>query len=541
MSRVVSSAFGILLGMGIACLLSGRPAHALDSPHAVISMVQVGDSLSANNEVIEIYNNDSQPVEATNWCVYYASATSTTNGTKLACLLPTDALDHLFIPAHGSVSFASKQYAFAVPTIIPDFSFSSTLSGTAGHVRLLDSNGALVDKVGWGTTAVSPEGLPAIVPTTDMVLVRKLTTLQYVDTNNNAADFSLIAKPLTLPNHQVYDAQDVCANIDGIQLVAPENFVIDGADNCVLPVIDICMNLDDVQADVPDGYTVDDYGNCSMIPAPLLITEALPNPDGSDTSNEFIELYNPTYKEVVLTPYVVKVGQHLETTIKFLHHETIPSGGYFVLKNDTYTFTLLNSSSNIALLTNDAQLIAQISVYSNPYDGFAWALIDGTWQYTNQPTPGRPNLLSFDSVDSDVANTGVALTPCAANQYRNPETGRCKLLTGQGSTLVPCKDNQYRSEETGRCRTIAAVAGPAPCPAGQERNVDTGRCRKIVLSTPPKANYAVLGASTSGNHSYVLWAVLGIMTLGLAYAIWEWHQEITKTFRKMTTIFTTRK
>lgn len=533
MSRVVSSVFGILLGMSIAYLLSGRPTHALDVPHVVIYLVQVGDSSSANNEVIEIYNNDIAPVEVTNWCVYYASATSTTNGTKLACLVPEDTLDHLFVPSHGYVTFVSKQYVAATPSIVPDVTFSSTLSGTAGHVRLLDSVGTLVDRVGWGSTAISPEGLPAAVPSTDTALVRKLVTSQFTDTNNNAADFILAAKPTMLPNHQVYDAVDVCANIDTIQLVTPEGMVIDDSDNCALPVVDVCTNVDDVQADVPDGYTLDVTGNCFITPAPLTISEVLANPVGSDTDNEYIELYNPTNKNVTLSPYILRVGAHLETTIKFSHAEIIIAGGYLAIKNDTYSFTLLNSTSTVALLTNDSQLVFHIPAYSNPDDGSAWALIDGTWQYTNQPTPGAPNLLSLDSVDSDMADTGVALTPCAASQYRNPATGRCKILAGQSSTLAPCKDDQYRSEETGRCRKIAVIAGLALCPAGQVRNADTGRCRKIVLSSPPKTNYAVLGASTSGEHNYVVLAVLGIVVLGLAYAIWEWHEEIIKGFQKV--------
>ena len=532
MSRVVSSAFGILLGVVMACLLLVNPAHAQSRSGIVISAMQTGDTLSASNEVIELYNNSPDTVEVTNWCVYYASATTTTNGTKLACLTPVEPLDHVFMPSHTYVSLASKQYLATYPNVRTDYSFSSTLSGTAGHVRLLDATGTVVDKVGWGATAVSPEGLPAPAPPTGKALTRIFAADVFVDTDNNVADFQMVSTILTLPVEQALVLADACGNIDGLQLSVPEDMTADDAGNCSVPVVDQCTNILGVQATVPIGYELRQDGLCWLVVPSLTITELLPNPAGSDTGNEFIELHNPTDQDVSLTNAVLKIGANLDTTVKFAHGEIVPADGYLAIQNNTFTFSLLNSSDLVALMTSDGQMIDQILPYANPDDGFAWALIDGTWQYTNQPTPGTANLLSIDSVDSDTAHAGVALAPCAANQYRNPATGRCKLLAGQSSTLVPCKDNQYRSEETGRCRTIATTTTPTPCPTGQERNAETGRCRKSISTTPPKTNYAVLGASTSASHHYMLWAVLGIVALGIAYAVWEWREELMKLFHK---------
>ncbi len=535
MSRVISSAFGILLGVGLACFVSvgsGSPTHALDASSLVINTVQLGDAQSANNEIIEVSNNSLDTVEVTNWCLYYASATSITNGTKLACFTTPTSLDHLYLDGHTSIVLVSKQFLVVQPALMFDYSFSATLSGAAGHVRLIDADGNIVDKVAWGSAAVSPEAVAASAPLVGMALSRVLAADVYTDTDNNAADFSMVALPLTIPAQQLYMLEDVCGNIDGMQLFVPDDLIVDNAGQCTIPVVDLCSNILGVQVSVPSGYELRADGLCWQTIEQLVISEILPNPTGADTGGEFIELYNPLDHEVSLANYVVKVGQSLETSFKFTHGETVPAAGYLVMKNSDYSFSLLNSTDLVALMTADGQLIDQILPYDNPDDGLAWVMIHGTWQYTNHPTPGGSNLLSLDSVDSDMASAGVALAPCAATQYRNPATGRCKLLAGQSSTLVPCKDNQYRSEETGRCRTIAAVTGPAPCPAGQERNADTGRCRKAVASSPPKVSYAVLGASTSGNQNYLLCAVLGLGALGLGYAIWEWHTEISKVFQK---------
>ena len=170
------------------------------------------------------------------------------------------------------------------------------------------------------------------------------------------------------------------------------------------------------------------------------------------------------------------------------------------------------------------------------------------------PTPGADNVATV----AGVAVEELTLpTPCAVNQYRNPDTGRCRLIASAGPALTPCKDGQYRSEETNRCRNIAADANVlAPCDAGEERNAETGRCRKIVVAVVaaackegqernpdtnrcrtvtkmPAAGYAVLGAKTENTGSwYALAAIGGIVLLAVGYAIWEWHDEIGKFFTK---------
>lgn len=77
--------------------------------------------------------------------------------------------------------------------------------------------------------------------------------------------------------------------------------------------------------------------------------------------------------------------------------------------------------------------------------------------------------------------------PCKSNQYRNPETGRCK----KKESRKPCKEGEYRHPETGRCRKIrrptssrpprekSPRTGLKPCKEGYARNMETRRCRKI--------------------------------------------------------------
>jgi hypothetical protein len=351
---------------------------------------------------------------------------------------------------------------------------------------------------------------------------------------------------------------DVCRNIDGLQLVLPDGMELDASRGCV--VHDECSNLPNIQADIPDGYKRGVDNNCMLDLLPLKITELLPNAAGSDEGNEFIELYNPNNSGVDLSNYVFYVGANDTKFYSFPAGSHIGAGQYMAFSNDDIKFTLINTTSNVRLSSSDGTLIDETPVYNNPKDGMAWALIDGTWQYTNQPTPGSANLSSL--VTATVAEVVAAsnLELCAANQYRSPETNRCRLITTAASSksvLVPCKDGQYRSEETNRCRSIvadvsalvpcaegqernpetnrcrsitAAVLGAStltPCKAGQERNPDTNRCRNVV-SAIPQAGYAPEQTSQSSNNYVLWWSLACVGLVAISYGIWEWRQEIMR-------------
>jgi hypothetical protein len=287
---------------------------------------------------------------------------------------------------------------------------------------------------------------------------------------------------------------------------------------------------------------------------PLEITEMLPNPTGSDDGNEFIELFNPNSVQVNLSDYRFMVGSN-GVKYEFPVGSTINSNQYLSFLNNNIKFTLVNTTSSVKLISSDGQQIDESPIYNNPSDGMAWALINNLWQYTNQPTPGMANLATLVSPEITITASNN-LEPCAPNQYRNPETNRCKLISTSTSTssLLPCKVGQYRSEETNRCRSIvsdvsqlipcaegqernpatnrcrsiAKVLGAstlAPCKAGQERNPETNRCRNIV-SKVPTADYAPQQANESSNNPVLVWSLVSVGAIAICYGIWEWRQEI---------------
>ena len=510
---------GILVSVVVllssACVFS--PAHAA-SATVIISQIQAGGAGAATQEFVAIYNNSATEIDITNWCL--------TNKTNIVFACFTAGPSQLrYLPPHsyavaGSTPLvtALASARFFTTTYMPLSQSSGSMTGGSDTISLINHAGSVVDHYAWTASLAGGSQLERHV---------MADGLTYVDTDT-AADWS-VATSTHIPQ---------------------EGTVLETV------VIDLCVNIAGDQTTIPDGMVVDIDKVCRQrVITKIVITELLPNAVGSDEGNEFIEIYNPNDDAIDLAGYMLWVGPKLDVSYDFPASTIIPPHTYVSFSNNDIAFNLLNSSSHIRVTTEDGIVVSEVPVYLDPKDGASWALIGDIWQYTKLPTPASKNVLLVADDEEERTSTP---TPCAINQYRNPDTGRCRLLATAGSVVTPCKDGQYRSEETNRCRNIAAdTKTPTPCDVGEERNAETGRCRKIAASsTPapckegqernpdtnrcrtitnmPSADYAVLGAKTDNGGSWYAWiAIGGIVVLALGYAIWEWHVEIGKFVRRM--------
>lgn len=419
----------------------------------------------------------------------------------------------------------------------------------SGALRIMDEGLVVHDTVGWGAAACFETQPAGAVPANNQSIIRyALCDGGYAgaDTNNNANDFVISDLPFEVRTGP--ECQPSCT---------VNQQLIDGV--CV---DDHCENLDGFQQVVPDGYQKRG-ADCVLNVLPLEITEMLPNAAGADAGKEFIELYNPHAHPVALKWYVLVVGGKEYP----LPDETIAAGEYKTVSDSAVGFTLPNTSAVVTLRSIDGTVLYRTPLYSAPKDDEAWVFINGAWQVTNRPTPGAANLPSV-SDEKGNGSAGGDLKPCDANQYRSPETNRCRLIETSTSERAPCKEDQYRSEETNRCRNIASAASTltpckegqyrseetnrcrsiagdtnelTPCKEGQERNPETNRCRAIQSAQPTKADYAVEPIRETATAFTGWWALGGIGALAAGKIGWEWREEITNAVRKVGSFFTSGK
>jgi hypothetical protein len=499
---MLKKCYGLFLGLvvlaGSACV---TPTHA-SSASILITQVRAGSQLSASEEAIVLYNNSANQVDVTGWCL------SNKTNSPFACFTPASATERYAIPAYSYASIVSSK---TVPMTNPDIysliyepssSSSGSIVASSDTIMLLNAQSTIVDQHAWSSSLSSVQQWSRIKTT--------LTPVSYVDTDM-ASDWQKVS----------FDGVPVS------QLVVIEILHEEPPEDP--PVGETEGEMDDPN-DVDSGQPEVEPGFETPL-LPIVITEILPNAIGSDTGNEFIELYNPNETQAIsLKGFTLLVGLSLEKKI-VLGELTIQPKAYMHFSNAQLGFSLLNTSSRVQLLAADGTIASQVPPYTAPPEGEAWALINTDWLYTNTPTPGEANTQDDDNTEMVISTLKAASVqkPCTANQYRSLETNRCRLISMLAATVpVACKAAQERNLETNRCRAVAKSTATT-CKEGQEKNPETNRCRTIKKMTA--APYGVKGVSSqqqSGMGWYMWVAIGGIVLLIIGYGVWEWREELKK-------------
>lgn len=149
--------------------------------HITINEFTTNGPNGSYDEFAELYNPTNNDINITGWKLQYKSATGDTWQSKVGAGLTG------VIKAKSFFLLASKSYSL---TTTPDYKHGANwgLADAGGHLRLIDSNANVIDKVGWGN-ADEPEGSPAPALEANKSLERKSLT---TDTDNNSNDFILI-------------------------------------------------------------------------------------------------------------------------------------------------------------------------------------------------------------------------------------------------------------------------------------------------------------------------------------------------------------
>lgn len=492
--------------------ISARTLHVRAASTSIqIIHVQAGGAGAATQERVVLFNPGESPVDLTGWCLVNK------NNETIACF---DELSVQYsLPGYSYTNIVSSSFAAAhsaerfARVYEPLNRTSGSITGSAASVTLKDSGQRVVDEVAWTQS----------IPGGSVIERRTLEGdgTQYFDTDT-WADWRMYVASVFVPFEDGLEVEEAHA-----------------------------------ECEVPCEETVRHYP---------VITELLPNAASSDDGTEFIEFYNSHDAPISLEGLVLVVASASAEKRYPLPAETvIEPNNYFALYNSTVKFSLNNTAGSV-WLEGAAGMIGEVIAYQSPPEARSWALIEGEWSYTNQPSPDMENrtMIITPTLTSAVA---ASLKPCLETQYRSLETNRCRNLATSESTPTPCRSDQYRSEETNRCRNIAIAAtqtpckegqyrspetnrcrniasqntAPTPCKEGQERNPETNRCRTIKKVT--QADYGVLAAKdTPGGANWYLWAIIaGVGLLAIGYATWEWRVEIATAASRMKQLVRARK
>jgi len=148
-------------------------------------------------------------------------------------------------------------------------------------------------------------------------------------------------------------------------------------------------------------------------PSGVYINEILPNPEGSDGLEEWIELYNSNIFEVNLFDWKIQDITGTIKTYTISSDVKISPGGYLIFKRPETKIMLNNDEDGINLLTPDKKVIASVTFTKAPLGQSYNKTVSG-WTWSTTLTPGEKNIIpivvskNLPSTKNSVKNDNTA-------------------------------------------------------------------------------------------------------------------------------------
>lgn len=383
MRRIKQPGFTLLAALLPLWLANGWSEYVLadtaNAPSLVVSQLKI---TSSNGQFITLYNATNSTLDMSRYQLEYFNNYDLGKATssRLISLSGT-------VPPHGYYMVNDSTLALCYQLTVDSVSLG--LSSTAGMVEVLGysqlgagaaATPSLLDYVGWSKTAAA--GAQTLPANTSAWLQRQPTDVS----NNPAISTPGVGSWLTVQA----DAANPCE----IVTAATSAPVATGLSQ-LLPSIEPAAQIVKLSEDISDApanplFPAADIG----LMAPQ-ITELLPNPEGTgnDSTDEYIELYNPNPVSFDLSGFILQSGVTTLHNYVFVPGTTLPTGSFMAFYSEQTGLSLSNTSGLVKLLDPLGNSISASPAYASAKDGQAWALANGKWLWTTTATPGASNVI----------------------------------------------------------------------------------------------------------------------------------------------------
>lgn len=124
----------------------------------------------------------------------------------------------------------------------------------------------------------------------------------------------------------------------------------------------------------------------------IYFSELLPNPDGSDTDLEWIELFNPNTTTVDIGGWTLSDIGSSDKPYRFPITVHLAGLSFLVIDRDESNIALNNTGSETVTLIDDENRTVHSVTYNSPPEDTSYAyIIDAGWEWTNVLTPSATN------------------------------------------------------------------------------------------------------------------------------------------------------
>lgn len=174
----------------------------------------------------------------------------------------------------------------------------------------------------------------------------------------------------------------------------------------------------------------------------IFINEFLPNPKGSDTEQEFIEIKNADSRSINLFGWKLDDEDGGSSPYRFTDQERVGAGKILVLYRSKTKIALNNDSDTVRLIDPAGKIISSVPYEQKVLEGYSYArLNDGAYAWTSNTTPGDENTISVQETDTPTPKVAKVKTKKVAtssskgnNVVSNSPIPR---VLGAGSSSLP--------------------------------------------------------------------------------------------------------
>lgn len=153
-------------------------------------------------------------------------------------------------------------------------------------------------------------------------------------------------------------------------------------------------DVDEPESDEPEASFEAEYSTA------IVFNELLPNPEGADTTDEFIELRNTGLESTDLRGWKIT---DTKSYFQFKESTVIEAGDQLLLTRAQTKINLNNAADQLFLIDPAEKIITGVSYAKAPV-GESWsrALSDEEWRWTSSLTPGETNeFTAVEAIDEE--------------------------------------------------------------------------------------------------------------------------------------------
>ena len=132
----------------------------------------------------------------------------------------------------------------------------------------------------------------------------------------------------------------------------------------------------------------------------VVVNELLPNPVGSDTTGEFLELFNSGSVAVDLSGWQLDDADGGSKAYVIPAGTNIPAGGYLSWLRSVTKIALNNDGDSARLLDPAGEVKSVFAYTESVSEGEAWAKVESGWKVTTTLTAGSKNIIT-EPVDDE--------------------------------------------------------------------------------------------------------------------------------------------